>query len=94
MFYTGRVDRHAGIMTNYDAFDMDFACTTVYLDIGHPRGPCSAESGPLAMDVTGIGNALASQNFAIGTLLLRLGVPQPARFVGCCLQELSCTWII
>ena len=81
-------------MAHHNAFDMHFSRSLVDIHVGNPSSPRRTKPRPFTMNVARPGNALPMQNIAICTLLLRLIVYFPTRFVSSRLQQLTRTRVI
>ena len=89
-----RVDDQAGIMPHHHTPHMHLTGDTVDLHIGHPGSPRGAKARPFAVDVAGIGEALALQDVALRLALLRLGARPPERLVGSGANQLGRTRVV
>ena len=74
-------------MTHHHAADVHLARELVHLHVGHPGRPGGAEAGELAVDVAGIGQALALEGDAVVTVLPGAHVGLPAGALGGFAQE-------
>ncbi len=69
-------------MAHHHPADVNLAGDPIDLDVGHPGRPGRAVAGEAAVDVARPGETLALQEVALGRLLHRLRVRDPARALG------------
>ena len=94
LLHTGGVHHQARVVPHDHAAHMHLAGLLVDLDIGHPGRPGSAKAGPFAVDVAGVGKALALHPVTIQLALLRAGAANPARLFGRGLHQLGSTRVV
>src|SRR5690606_9941362 len=94
VLHARRVDQQAGIVSDDDPAAVDGTGHAVDLDVGDPGRPGRAEARKPAVDVARVGEALAAQQLAVGRLLLRLPVLEPAGALGRRFDQVDGAWIV
>ena len=65
MLHPSRIHHKPRVMTDDDAFNVDFAGPLIHLNISHPRRPRCAVTGPLAVDIARVSKALTADYLRI-----------------------------